>query len=63
MVSGNTASDQAMFRPMNVSENSNIIVTRDQAATPPVGGTFDIILERDNVRGNYIPVVDFIYLN
>lgn len=55
VVSGNTASDQAVFRPINASENSNIVVTRNQAATPAVGGSFDIILENEKVKGNCTP--------
>lgn len=62
VVSGNTASNQAIFRPINASENSNIVVTRDHAATPPVGGTFDIILENEKVKGNCVPVLGSIYL-
>ena len=52
VVSGNTTSDQAVFGPINATENSNIVVSRVQAATPPVGGTFEIYLENDEVKGN-----------
>ena len=53
VVSGNTASDQAVFRPINASESCNIVVSRDQASTPPVGGTFDIFLENEKVKGKF----------
>lgn len=53
MVSGNPTSDQAIFRPINASESCNIVVSRDQASTPPVGGTFDIFLENKNVKGTF----------
>lgn len=56
VVSGNTASDQAIFRPINASESCNIVVSRDQASTPPVGGTFDIFLENEKVKGNCSPL-------
>lgn len=51
VVSGNTLSDQAIFRPINSTEKSNIKISRDQAATPPIGGTFDLFLENENVKG------------
>ena len=53
VVSGNASSDQAIFRPINASESSNIVVSRDQASTPPVGGTFDIFLENAKVKGMF----------
>lgn len=52
VVSGNTTSDQAVFGPINATENSNIAVSRVQAATPPVSGTFEIYLENYEVKGN-----------
>lgn len=53
VVSGNTTSDQAVFRPVNASESCSIVVSRDQASTPPVGGTFDIFLENEKVKGKF----------
>ena len=53
MVSGNTTSNQAVFRPVNASESCSIVVSRDQASTPPVGGTFDIFLENEKVKGKF----------
>ena len=52
VTSGNILSNQAMFKPINATGNSNIKISRDQAATPPIGGTFDIILENEKVTGN-----------
>lgn len=53
VVSGNATSDHAIFRPINPSESCNIVVSRDQASTPPVGGTFDIFLENEKVKGTF----------
>ena len=53
VVSGNTTSNQAVFRPVNASESCSIVVSRDQASTPPVGGTFDIFLENEKVKGKF----------
>lgn len=53
VVSGNATSDVAIFRPINASESCNIVVSRDQASTPPVCGTFDIFLENEKVKGTF----------
>ena len=58
VVSGNTSSDQAIFQPINGTANSNILVSRDQASTPPIGGTFDLLLENEEVKGNLEFVTD-----
>ena len=52
LFSGNTSSDQAIFKPINATENSNIVISHDQVATPPIGGTFDLLLENEKVKGN-----------
>lgn len=51
VVSGNTSSDQAIFQPINGTEKMNIVISREQAATPPIGGVFDLFLENEKVRG------------
>ena len=62
LVGGNATSDQAVFRPTNSTEDASISVSRFQAATPPIGGTFDIFLENYKVKGNctfFYPIVSF----
>lgn len=54
VVSGNTAFDQAVFQPINGSENTKIVISREQAATPPVGGVFDVHLENKQVEGKHL---------
>ena len=53
VVSGNTSSDQAVFQPINGSENTKILISREQAATPPIVGVFDVHLENKQVEGKY----------
>ena len=54
VVSGNTSSDQAIFQPINGTEKTNIVISREQAATPPIGGVFDLYLENERVGGKLI---------
>ena len=54
VVSGNATSHRKIFRPINASESCNIVVSRDQASTPPVGGTFDVLLENEKVVGTFL---------
>lgn len=54
VVRGNTSSDQAIFQPVNGTANSNILISRDQASTPPIGGTFNLFLENEEVKGNLL---------
>ena len=63
LVSGNTTANQAVFRPTNSTGDTSMSVSRGQAATPPVGGTFDIFLENYRVTGNcvlvFYPIISF----
>ena len=52
VISGNTSSGHALFKSINATENSTILVSREQAATPPIGGTFDLGLQGEIVKGN-----------
>lgn len=54
VVSGNTSFNEAVFQPINESENTKIVISREQAATPPVGGVFDVHLENKQVEGKHL---------
>ena len=59
VVSGNASSDEAMFQPINGSENTKILISRKQAASPPIGGVFDLHLEKEKINGNSRRIIQF----
>jgi len=50
-VDNNTSHDVITYRPDNQTSRSLIAVTRDQKATPPIGGTFELTYEGRRLTG------------
>ena len=47
----NASNDVTTYRPVNHTSSSLVTVTRDQKATPPIGGTFDIVFQGKELSG------------